>query len=637
MNGLKIMSREEWQAFVDKLINEDARQVVGPRSKGEKFVFDQLDSADELRLDHDVTILPPKKYFLPTHEDLMTYDLKHPFNVKGTQEVEPRVIIGMHPYDIKALLQMDKIYLGDNVDTNYKARRDNTLIIASDILTVSENSFAASMDSITVGTGFDLLVTVLGDKVAVQVGSEAGQELLAKYGNATDASQDVQGQVDALRNALPSKYSKKAPSPDQWTDLLSKHQENGVWDENSKKCLECGSCTMVCPTCYCYDVDDVSSLDLKEGARMRTWDGCLLREFTLIGSGEIFREDVKERYKHRFYRKGMHLPKRYGDVACVGCGRCVSACLPDIADPSQLMDKLSQSPSDVAKHLEIPKQSVTTPVEGNLLVPEPATIRSVETLTDHEKLFVIELDSGKPLGHSPGQFVEVSIFGIGEAPISVSSAPGGNTFEMVVRKVGDVTEKLHGMKSGDKVGIRGPFGHGFNTGAMKGKNVLFICGGLGIVPARSLINFVIEHRMEYGQVMILYGCKEPSEFLFKTDSANWMAREDIQHITTVDTCREEDAGAWDGEVGLITTIMPLVTFNPEQTIAVVVGPPVMYKFVIRDLKNMGVPDDNIMVSLERRMKCGVGKCGHCQMNGVYVCKEGPVFTYKDIKDLPEAI
>ena len=269
-----------------------------------------------------------------------------------------------------------------------------------------------------------------------------------------------------------------------------------------------------------------------------------------------------------------------------------------------------------------------------LHMPLPATIVRVERLTEKEMLFEIALDTGMPLGHNPGQFVEVSIFGIGEAPISVSSAPRGKTFELVVRRAGDVTTKLHNLKAGDKIGIRGPFGKGFDVEGLKGRNLLFVGGGIGMVPMRSFINYVLDHRKSYGEVTILYGCKEPCELLFAKEVAHWDARDDIEHLRTVDKC--PDGACWDGDVGLITTLIPKVKFDPKDTVAVIVGPPIMYKFVIRDLKKLGVPEDNIIVSLERRMKCGVGKCGHCQMNGVYVCKDGPVFNYADLREIPEA-
>ena len=375
-------------------------------------------------------------------------------------------------------------------------------------------------------------------------------------------------------------------------------------------------------------------LDLERGKRKRTWDGCLLKEFTLVGSGEIFRETPTNRYRHRYFRKGMYLPMRYGFVACVGCGRCGTQCLADIADPLEVMNVLASSSMEDKKKLPIPEVKVHG-VKQQLLVPKAANIVCKEKMTDMETLYKIRLDSGEPLGHRPGQFIELSIFGIGEAPISIASSPGsGPEFELLVRKIGDVTSKLDTLALGDKIGIRGPFGNGFNIEALKGRNLLYIGGGVGLAPLRSLINYSLENRPDFKQITILYGCKDPSALLFRSDLDSWETMEGVDFRMSVNICRSDEG--WKGNIGVITTLIPEIDIDPDTTMAIVVGPPVMYKFVIRELKQKGIPDENIIVSLERRMKCGVGKCGHCQINGVYVCLEGPVFNYADIKELPEA-
>ncbi|MFH0887636.1 MAG: FAD/NAD(P)-binding protein [Planctomycetota bacterium] len=272
----------------------------------------------------------------------------------------------------------------------------------------------------------------------------------------------------------------------------------------------------------------------------------------------------------------------------------------------------------------------------SIYLPKPATIKNIKKLTDKEILFEVMMDDKHSLGHKPGQFVEVSIMGIGEAPISVSSSPTQkDSFELCVRAVGNVTKAMHRLSVGDKLGIRGPFGNGFDTEFLKGKDILFMCAGLGIAPLRSLINYVLHYRKDYGKVTILYGCKTPQELLFTDEVHACSIRNDIQHCLTVDKVTPGEC--WDHNVGVITTLIPKVDFDPKTIYAIIVGPPIVYKFAIKALKERDVPDDHIIVSLERRMKCGVGKCGHCQMNGVYVCKNGPVFNYSEIKSLQEAL
>jgi NAD(P)H-flavin reductase len=271
----------------------------------------------------------------------------------------------------------------------------------------------------------------------------------------------------------------------------------------------------------------------------------------------------------------------------------------------------------------------------SIYVPEMARLVDVERLTELEKLFTIELPNGRSLGHDPGQFVMCSVWGIGEAPISITSSPSrsNGVFQLCVRRVGDVTNALHGMEPGANIGVRGPFGHGFPIEKMRGRDVLFAPGGLGLAPLRSLINQVIDERATFGRVIILYGAKRPQELLFRDELDEWVARDDVECHITVDRGDE----TWSGHVGVITTLFPGVSINPRNTTAVTCGPPIMYRFVLMELLGKGIPETQVYLSLERRMKCGVGKCGHCQINNLYCCQEGPVFTYAQIKGVEEAL
>jgi sulfhydrogenase subunit gamma (sulfur reductase) len=273
--------------------------------------------------------------------------------------------------------------------------------------------------------------------------------------------------------------------------------------------------------------------------------------------------------------------------------------------------------------------------QESVYLPILARLLRVKQMTELEKLFTLELPDGRSLGNEPGQFVEVSLFGIGEAPISISSSPSrsNGTFELCVRSAGDVTNAMHRMEPGDLVGIRGPFGHGFPIDRMKGRDMLFAAGGLGLAPLRSLINEVLDQRGSFGRVIILYGTKHPSEILFRDELLAWAERDDVEFHMTVDRGDEN----WRGHVGVITTLFPRITISPRNTVAAICGPPIMYRFVLMELLSKGLSETQIYLSLERRMKCGVGKCGHCQINDRYCCQDGPVFRYFDIKGLEEAL
>lgn len=271
--------------------------------------------------------------------------------------------------------------------------------------------------------------------------------------------------------------------------------------------------------------------------------------------------------------------------------------------------------------------------ESNYNVRKARIIRTRQ-MTPHEKLFEIALEDGTSLDHEPGQFIMLSVFGAGEIPISVCSSPAmRGSFDICVRAVGKVTNALHKLEAGDGVGIRGPYGKGFPIRILEGNDLLIIAGGLGIAPLRSLIKHVLNNRRDFGKVHILLGCKTPGDMLFVDELDQWNSRMDVYYYCTVDRAAPD----WAGHVGLITTLIPGVQMEPERTFAILVGPPIMYKFVIKELLAKNIPERQILLSFERHMKCGMGKCGRCQIQGMYVCQDGPVFNFADIKHMSEAL
>ena len=265
--------------------------------------------------------------------------------------------------------------------------------------------------------------------------------------------------------------------------------------------------------------------------------------------------------------------------------------------------------------------------------PWPARITSITELTATEKLFEFRLVDEcirNAFHHEPGQFVELSIFGVGEAPISISSSPSKSGFiELCVRRAGRFTEALHKMQCGDIVGIRGPFGRGFPFEKMRGHDILLVAGGLGIAPLRSLINNIHDERSDFGKVTIIYGSKTPQEVMFRNQFEMWRHRKDFDLYLTVDHADE----TWDGEEGLVTKPFEHLEINPDTTFGALCGPPVMYRFVVQEMRKKGISYDHIYMSFERHMKCGMGKCGHCQIGHQYCCIDGPVFNYWEAKNI----
>jgi len=265
-------------------------------------------------------------------------------------------------------------------------------------------------------------------------------------------------------------------------------------------------------------------------------------------------------------------------------------------------------------------------------LPQIGKIVKIADMTAKDRYFRVELE--KPLGHRPGQFVMVSILGLGEAPISISNGPQqNNILEMVIRRIGRLTQAIHGLKVGDQMGIRGPYGSGFNLDDFYNKDVLFVAGGLGLVPLRSLITPVVAESDRFGRITLISGCRNPSEELFRDQLKEW-TNAGIEVIRLVDSTENMP---WDFETGLVTDPIPKMNMDAEKTIAALCGPPVMYKFVIQSLRAKNINFDQVFVDLERRMKCGVGKCGHCQINKIYCCQDGPVFRFSDLSGIPEAL
>ncbi|MCY2931758.1 MAG: FAD/NAD(P)-binding protein [Planctomycetota bacterium] len=268
-------------------------------------------------------------------------------------------------------------------------------------------------------------------------------------------------------------------------------------------------------------------------------------------------------------------------------------------------------------------------------LPRAAKIVEKRKLTDGETWFRFTFPDAQGVKYLAGQFMEVSLFGIGGAPISICSAPGQrDDLEMCVRAVGDVTRAMHALNVGDTLALRGPFGNGFDMDTVAGKDLLFVAGGLGLAPCRSFILDALTRRGQFGRVTILYGGRTPKDLLFRDDLAVWAERKDAEFFVTVD---RPDAD-WKGRTGVITTLFRQVAkSDPARTAAFIIGPPIMFKFAVLEALGRGLGKTNIHCSLERRMKCGLGMCGHCQIRNVYVCQEGPIFSYADVIRLREGI
>jgi NAD(P)H-flavin reductase len=278
------------------------------------------------------------------------------------------------------------------------------------------------------------------------------------------------------------------------------------------------------------------------------------------------------------------------------------------------------------------------PIKDNIndvFLPNIARITEVRDETLDTKTYTLRFRNQQDMeqfSFLPGQFVELSVFGYGEAPFCLASSPTRrDSFQTTVRRTGQLTDALHRLGTEDEIGIRGPFGNGFDLKAAYQKEMLFIGGGIGLPPLRSLIWNVLDERDRFGKVTILYGSRTPADLVYKDELKEWERRHDVEFLVTVDHAEP----SWDGNVGMVPTLFDKIPLHPETTLAYVCGPPVMIKFVIQDLLMRGFKEESVISTLERMMQCGIGKCNHCAIGHRYICQDGPVFNYKQIKELFE--
>lgn len=265
----------------------------------------------------------------------------------------------------------------------------------------------------------------------------------------------------------------------------------------------------------------------------------------------------------------------------------------------------------------------------------PILLPIAEIIEETRDIKTFRLQGDSIFSYLPGQFAEVFVPGKGEAPFSITSSPTNEgILEFSIKKMGVVTTALHRLNPGEKIGVRGPYGNGFPLDKLKSHNLLFVGGGIGLAPLRSLINYVLspQKREEFAEVFILYGARSPQDLVFKWELEKWEQREDLHLLVTVD----RGDNSWQGRVGLVPQVLKEeVKAEAGEWQSIVCGPPIMIKFTIKALLEMGFSPSQIITTLEMKMKCGLGKCGRCNIGPFYVCQEGPVFSYDVLEKLPE--
>ncbi|NIM94429.1 MAG: Ni/Fe hydrogenase subunit beta [Anaerolineales bacterium] len=337
---IKIMPKVTMSEWVRNL--QKGYRVIGPKPISGQYVFGDIQSASELALDYASSILPPKKILLPQCEPLIQFDTsKNQHQIESLFEDRPTVILGLHTCDLHAIALLDRAFGSGQPDQHYLTRRKNATIVTIECLQpCSEHSFCKSMDTLSTHGDFDLHMTDLGDMFAIDIGSNSGVNLLWDFAGIRDVNQE---DLQRLQRVMSEKWQrfpyKLNFDVSELPSLLELSYDSELWDELGEQCLACGICTIVCPTCYCFDVRDEVDLTLQYGRRLRVWDSCQLDPFAMVAGGHNFRASQSARIRHRFFHKGKYQLEAFGIVGCVGCGRCAQACLVNIS-PIEVFNEL---------------------------------------------------------------------------------------------------------------------------------------------------------------------------------------------------------------------------------------------------------------------------------------------------------
>lgn len=530
----------------------------------------------------------------------------------------PMAFIGVRPCDLAAIRIQDKVYAGTPFrESRYVARRRRAFLVAVNCLRPGELCFCDSMGTGPAATeGFDLCLTEMDGFFMVEAGSREGMDVLSDL----PVSPVTREEGQALSQALEVARTQMGRQLDTHglPGLLFGNIDHPRWEDVAKRCLTCGSCTHVCPTCFCFSVREVGTMVEEEENRERFWDSCFSLDHSMIHGG-FFRATPKQRFRQWLTHKLGAWESQFGTSGCVGCGRCIAWCPVGI----DITEEAKAIRADSRGHVRMPKPRTYKPQAGDPLIPSPAQVIHVrEETPDTATLW---MEPAGPFRFRPGQFNMLSIPGIGDVPISISGQDGAAILH-TIRAVGGVTDALTSLEPGDLVGMRGPFGTSWPMSTARGRIVTVIAGGIGLAPLRGTIREMAERPDLYPSVRVLYGARTPGDVLYPEEIERWNRHLHMKASVTVDRAPP----SWTGHVGVVTNFLRRKEEVRPDSIYLLCGPEIMMRVVIEELLAAGVPEGNIYVSLERNMKCGAGFCGRCQKGPFFICKDGPVFRYDQV-------
>ncbi|MBK5242275.1 4Fe-4S dicluster domain-containing protein [Clostridium sp.] len=600
---------------------------------------------DELCLDYINFPFPVKEFLFKQKEKLFQWKINNS-GVEVHEDETPRdksILFGIRSCDAYGIAYMDKFFLEDYEDALYKKNREATWIVAMNCVSVGDDCFCSSMGTGPFArVGYDILFTPLEHEYLVEIGSAKGEELILLGENLfTAADNKLLIEKDKLTEATSDKFKTKI-KVNNIAKVLQDNFNDPLWNQLSKDCVLCTGCTNICPTCTCFNVVE-ENISCDSGCRVRCYDSCQSDSFTRNAGEHNPRNDVS-RVRYRLFDKFKYIEEKFNMKGCSGCGRCTAVC-PASINVVNVINELSER-SIVKEDNNLVETNISIdhadkdivyshPKESceSTYVPQIAIITDIIQETKTIKRFFLQYED-KSLHENfklSGQFFEITVFGVGEIAISIPFSPSQkHIFDFCIKKAGKVTNVMHQMKIGDKVGLRGPFGKGFPYAELKGRNVLIIGSGVGIAPVRTFITHALENTQDFGKIVIIGSSMTYEDMIYKDDLIAWSNTLGVKVLYALSSPTTKV----HAHVGYINDLLPDLELDFKNTSAIICASPRRIKALAKDLIKLGMSGTDIYTSLETHMRCGIGKCGHCKVGNKYMCIDGPVFNYEEMLTLP---
>jgi NAD(P)H-flavin reductase/NAD-dependent dihydropyrimidine dehydrogenase PreA subunit len=619
------------------------RKVIGPTVRDGAIVYDEIESAtalpvglrddqsagryrlversDERAFGYNVGPTSWKRFTFPPNLLIATAHRGGAFGFEQPAADAPQLaFLGVRACEIAALAVQDRVFLGGQfTDEDFRARRKAALIVAVQCTTSAGTCFCSSMGTgPEVRNGYDILMTEIDDGFVVQAGSPAGAAIVAQLPTRRPTHAETGAAVDVVE-AVRMQIGETLPMAGI-DKRLKRQLDNPRWGVVAERCVECGNCTMACPTCFCTSVTERSDMEGRTSVTERQWDSCFDVNFAKVAGGD-FRARPRDRYRQWLTHKFSTWMDQFGSFGCVGCGRCITWC-PVRIDVREELQAIAPVIQPIERPVAVEPVAASP---GSYSIARLAAVK--EETADTTTLSLTDLDPAFLAGR-PGQFVMVALPAFPAVPISISRYRATG-IDLTIRAVGPTSTALVNLHPGAKVGVRGPLGTFWPIEDAYGRHAVVVAGGVGLSPLHGLVEALVANRDRFESVSLYYGSRTPEDQLFGEDLAAWSAGKAIDVAVTVDRAGPE----WKGRVGVVTTLFDMMSCDCSRITAFVVGPERMMQASVQSLISKGVPAERINVSMERHMECGIGLCGHCQTGPYFVCKDGPVFRLSELGDI----